>query len=44
VMSHARCPVLTVSGALDSQTHQRFWRAAAAASESQKQEILEEAS
>jgi nucleotide-binding universal stress UspA family protein len=44
VMSHARCPVLTVSGALDTQTQERFWRAAAAASESQKQEIFEEAS
>jgi nucleotide-binding universal stress UspA family protein len=44
VMCNARCPVLTVSGALDSQKQMRFWRAAAAASESQEQEILEEAS
>ena len=44
VMCNARCPVLTVSGALDSEKQERFWRAAAAASESQKQEIFEEAS
>ena len=44
VMCNARCPVLTVSGALDSQKQERFWRAAAAASESQKQAILEEVS
>ena len=44
VMCNARCPVLTVSGALDSQKQERFWRAAAAASESQEQVIFEEAS
>jgi len=44
VMCNARCPVLTVSGALNSQKQERFWRAAAAASESQKEEIFEEAS
>jgi len=44
VMCNARCPVLTVSGAMDSEKQERFWRAAAAASESQEQEIFEEAS
>ena len=44
VMCNAGCPVLTVSGALDSQKQERFWRATVAASESQKQEIFEEAS
>ena len=44
VMCNAWCPVLTVSGALNRQKQERFWRAAAAASESQKEEILEEAS
>ena len=44
VMRNACCPVLTVPGALDSQRQERFWRAAAAASESHEQEIFEEAS
>lgn len=44
VMCNAWCPVLTVSGALTSQKQERFCRAAAAASDSQKEEILEEAS
>jgi nucleotide-binding universal stress UspA family protein len=44
VMCNSCCPVLTVSGALDSQRQERFWRAAAAASESHEQEIFEEAS
>lgn len=44
VMCHAWCPVLTISGALAGHKQERFWRAAAAASESQRQEILQEAS
>jgi len=44
VMCHAWCPVLTISGALAGHKQERFWRAAAAASESQTQEILQEAS
>jgi nucleotide-binding universal stress UspA family protein len=44
VMCNARCPVLTVSGALDSEKQGRFWRAAAAASESREHEVFEEAS
>lgn len=44
VMCNASCPVLTVSGVLASQKQERFWRAAAAASKSQEQEIYEEAS
>lgn len=44
VMCNAWCPVLTISGVLASHKQERFWRAAAAASESQKQEIYEEAS
>ena len=43
VMCNAWCPVLTVSGALDSHKQERFWRAAAAASNSQEQELIEEA-
>jgi len=43
VMCNAWCPVLTVSGALDSHKQERFWRAAEAASDSQKRELLEEA-
>lgn len=43
VMCNAWCPVLTVSGALDSHKQERFWRAAAAASNSQDQELIEEA-
>ena len=43
VMCNARCPVLTVSGALDNEKQERFWRAAAAASESHEQ-IFKEAS
>jgi nucleotide-binding universal stress UspA family protein len=35
VMSNALCPVLTVSGVLDGDRQKRFWRAAAAAWESQ---------
>lgn len=42
VMCNARCPVLTVSGALDGDKQERFWRAAAAASESHEQEVFEE--
>jgi len=44
VMCNAWCPVLTISGALAGHKQERFWRAAAAASESQMQEILQEAS
>ncbi|MBS1851492.1 MAG: universal stress protein [Acidobacteria bacterium] len=44
VMCNAWCPVLTVSGALASHKQERFWRAAAAASDSRAQEIFEEAS
>jgi nucleotide-binding universal stress UspA family protein len=44
VMDNAWCPVLTVSGALDSQKQARFWGEAAAASESLEQELFEEAS
>lgn len=44
VMFNARCPVLTVSGALASDQQERFWRAAAAASGSDRQETLDEAS
>jgi nucleotide-binding universal stress UspA family protein len=44
VICHAWCPVLTISGALAGHKQERFWRAAAAASESQTQEILQEAS
>ena len=44
VMCNAWCPVLTVSGALARHKQERFWRAAAAASDSQTQEIFEEAS
>lgn len=43
VMSNAWCPVLTVSGVLESEKQERFWRKAAAASESQEHEILMEA-
>ena len=43
VMCNTWCPVLTVSGALDSHKQERFWRAAAAASNSQEQELIEEA-
>jgi len=44
LICNAWCPVLTVSGVLASQKQERFWRAAAAASENQEQEIFEEAS
>ena len=44
VMCNAWCPVLTVSGVLESQKLERFWRAAAAASESQEQEMITEVS
>jgi nucleotide-binding universal stress UspA family protein len=44
VMSNSLCPVLTVSGTLDGEQHQRFWRAASAASESQHHEVFKEAS
>jgi nucleotide-binding universal stress UspA family protein len=44
VMSNSLCPVLTVSGTLDGKQHQRFWRAASAASESQYHEVCAEAS
>jgi len=43
VMCNAWCPVLTVSGVLASQKQERFWRAAASASDSQTIEIFEEA-
>jgi nucleotide-binding universal stress UspA family protein len=43
VMCNAWCPVLTVSGALASQKQERFWRAAASASDSQAMETFEEA-
>jgi nucleotide-binding universal stress UspA family protein len=43
VMCNAWCPVLTVSGALASQKQERFWRAAASASDSQTMETFEEA-
>lgn len=43
VMCNAWCPVLTVSGLLDSHKQERFWRAAAAASDSQKEEMIKEA-
>ena len=42
VMCNASCPVLTVSGTLNNQRQERFWRAASAASESQTREIVEE--
>ena len=42
VMCNAWCPVLTVSGVLDSEKLERFWRAADAASESQKQQMIAE--
>lgn len=44
VVCNAWCPVLTVPGALARHKQDRFWRAAAAASESQTQEVFEEAS
>lgn len=44
VMCNAWCPVLSVSGTLANHRRERFWRAAAAASESQQKEILKEAS
>jgi nucleotide-binding universal stress UspA family protein len=44
VMCSGLCPVLTVSGTLDGEKQQRFWRAAAAASESQHHEVFEVAS
>lgn len=44
VMCNAWCPVLTVSGVLESQKLERFWKAAAAASESQEQEMITEVS
>lgn len=40
LMCNAWCPVLTVSGALDNWNQERFWRAAAAASESQNREMV----
>ncbi len=43
VMCNASCPVLTVSGALAEHKQERFWRAAAAASDAQTEAILEEA-
>jgi hypothetical protein len=42
VMCNAWCPVLTVPGSLDSPKQERFWRAAAAAYDSQMQEWIEE--
>lgn len=44
VMSNAWCPVLTVPGTLAGHKLERFWRAAAAASESEAREIFDEAS
>ena len=44
VLCNALSPVLTVSGALAEHKQERFWRAAAAASDAQSEEILEEAS
>jgi nucleotide-binding universal stress UspA family protein len=44
VICNASCPVLTVSGTLDNEKQERFWRAASAASESQQHEGPEEAS
>jgi nucleotide-binding universal stress UspA family protein len=43
VMCNAWCPVLTVSGVLASQKQERFWRAAASASDNQTIETFEEA-
>jgi len=40
VMCYASCPALTVSGTLGSEKQERFWRAAATASDSQRQEIF----
>ena len=44
VMCNAWCPVLTIPGAFAAHKQDRFWRAAAAASESQKRERFEKAS
>jgi nucleotide-binding universal stress UspA family protein len=44
VMSNSLCPVMSVSGTLDGEQHQRFWIAASAASESQYHEVFKEAS
>ena len=40
LLCNAWCPVLTVSGAPETVNQERFWRAAAAASESLKQELV----
>jgi nucleotide-binding universal stress UspA family protein len=42
VICNAWCPVLTVPGSLDSPKQERFWKAAAAAYDSQMQEWIEE--
>lgn len=44
VMCHGWCPVLTIPGAFAAHKQDRFWRAAAAASDSQKRERIEKAS